>query len=130
MNSRAEPDEGRFPSGRPFRAEEFSFRFTKLTPASAERLRNSLAGFQIESRRPDVVALVIDATTDIRPICAFVESEALEAGTYSIWASVVTSTDHGGVSLPAFVLDLARRTGAGIDFSFVACLDEADDEVT
>jgi hypothetical protein len=110
----------------PFREEEFSFRFTKLSLDAADRLRKSLGGFKIESRRPDVVSLRIGEATNLEPLYAFLEREAFEPGTYSIWVSLVTSSDHGGVSLPGYILDLARRARAGVDFSFVACLDEAD----
>ena len=110
----------------PFREEEFSFRFTKLSLRAADRLRESLNGFNIESRRPDVVSLGIGEATNLEPLYAFLESEAFEPGSYSIWVSLITSSDHGGVSLPGYILELVRRTEAGVDFSFVACLDEAE----
>ena len=106
-----------------FREEEFSFRFTRLTPNVARRLRERLSGFGLESRRPDVISLPLREGTDYRPLLDFIASEALEASTYSVWASLVTSSDHGGICLPPYVLDIARDTRAGVDFSFVACTD-------
>jgi hypothetical protein len=106
-----------------FREEEFSFRFTKLMPDVAVRLREQLGGLQLESRRPDVVAFRLQETTNCEALFAFLESESLDPGGYSVWVSVVTSSDHGGVSLPPYILDIVRRTRAGVDFSFVACTD-------
>lgn len=105
-----------------FHEEEFSFRFTRLTPDAAERLRDSLADFEIQSRRPDVMAVVLREETDFSSLYAFLESEALDPSTYSVWVSLVSSDDHDGLALPKHVLDLVRRTRAGVDFSFVACL--------
>jgi hypothetical protein len=106
-----------------FREEEFSFRFIKLTPEVAGRLRDRLSGLGMESRRPDVISLPLRAGTDYRPLVQFIASEELDPTTYSVWASVVTSRDHGGISLPAHVLNIVRETRAGVDFSFVACTD-------
>lgn len=106
-----------------FREEEYSFRFTKLTPDVAGRLRERLSGLGLESRRPDVIALPLREGADYRPLIEFIASETLEPGTYSVWASIVTSSDHGGISLPTYVLNITRETRAGVDFSFVACTD-------
>jgi hypothetical protein len=66
---------------------------------------------------------MLNPTTNLISLYAFLEKESLPPGTYSVWVSFVTSSDHGGVSLPAWVLELIRRTGCGVDFSFVACLE-------
>ena len=106
-----------------FREVEFSFRFVKLAPDIAGRLRQQLSRYGLQSRRPDVVALPLLDKTDYGPLIAFLDSENLGPGTYSVWASIVTSSDHGGVSLPAYVLEIVRKTGAGVDLSFVACIE-------
>jgi hypothetical protein len=106
-----------------FREEEFSLRFIKLSPGIAGRLRERLSGFEMESRRPDVISLPLRAGTDYRPLLDFIASETLDPTTYSVWASIVTSSDHGGISLPPHVLMVVRETRAGVDFSFVACTD-------
>lgn len=106
-----------------FREEEFSFRFTGLTPNTARHLRERLTGLEMESRIPEVVSLPLRAGTDYGPLLEFLASEHLDPATYSIWASVVTSSDHGGISLPTHVLEIVRETLAGVDFSFVACTD-------
>jgi hypothetical protein len=112
-----------------FHEEEFSFRLTHLSPESAVRLRASLSNFEIQSRRADIVALVLREQVDLEPLCRFLKEEGLDPSTYSVWVSVVSSSDHDGVSLPKYVLDLIRSTQCGVDFSFVGCLgDPAEDK--
>ena len=112
-----------------FHEEEFSFRLTHLSPESAVRLRASLSNMEIQSRRADVVALVLREETDLEPLYKFLKSEGLDPSTYSVWVSVVSSGDHDGLSLPKYILDVIRSTQCGVDFSFVGCLGEpAEDE--
>jgi len=112
-----------------FHEEEFSFRLTHLSPESAVRLRASLSNMEIQSRRADVVALVLREETDLEPLYKFLKSEGLDPSTYSVWVSVVSSSDHDGVSLPKYILDIIRSTQCGVDFSFVGCLgDPVEDE--
>ena len=110
--------------GAVFREEAFSFRFIQLAIGTAERVREQLGNFKQEFRRPDVVSLAIDETSNLELLYAFLEQESLPSGTYSVWISLLTSSDHGGVSLPDYILELVRRTRVGVDFSFVACLDD------
>lgn len=105
-----------------FHEEEFSFRLTHLTPEVATRLRDSLSNIEIQSRRADVVALVLRADTNLEPLYEFLKSEHLDPRTYSVWISVVSSSDHDGVALPKFVVDVIRHTECGVDFSFVGSL--------
>jgi hypothetical protein len=112
-----------------FHEEEFSFRLTHLSPETATRLRTSLSNVEIQSRRADVVALVLREETDLEPLYKFLKSEGLDPSTYSVWVSVVSSGDHDGLSLPKYILDVIRSTQCGVDFSFVGCLgDPAEDE--
>jgi hypothetical protein len=119
-----------------YHKEGFRFRFIRLSSSTASRLRNSIQHIEIQSRKPEVVLLELDESTDLEPLYRFLASEAIDPKTYSIWVSVVSSSDHDGISLPHYILDLIRKTNCGIDFSFVASLgsddgiDEADSEVT
>ena len=107
-----------------YHKERFSFRFTNLSPDTAARLQRSLADFEITSRIPSVVSLALQESSNLQNLYAFLERESLDPGTYSVWAAVVTSSDHDGISLPSFILELVRRTFCGVDFSFVSCLDD------
>jgi len=112
-----------------FHEEEFSFRLTHLSPESATHLRTSLSNVEIQSRRADIVALVLREDTDLEPLYKFLKSEGLDPSTYSVWVSAVSSSDHDGVSLPKYILEVIRSTQCGVDFSFVGCLgDPVEDE--
>jgi hypothetical protein len=113
-----------------FHEEEFSFRLTHLSPESVARLRSSLPNFEIQSRRADIAAVVLREHIDPEPLYEFLKSEGSDPSTYSVWVSVVSSSDHDGASLPKHVLDVIRSTQCGVDFSFVGCLgdDPVEDE--
>ena len=109
-------------ASRPYRKESFSFRFTKLTPVLSGKLRQKLTKIKTESLRPDIVFFDIGKRTNLDPLYEFLETERLATGSYGLWVSVATSIDHGGVTVPGYILEIVRRTQCGIDFSFVACL--------
>ena len=115
-----------------YHKESFRFRFTKLSSNTALRLRNTILDIELHSRKPDVILFVLDDSSNLEPLYQFLESEPLDPKTYSVWVSVVSSSDQDGISLPPYILDIIRRTKCGVDFSFVASLgsdnesDEAD----
>jgi hypothetical protein len=113
-----------------YHKETFSFRFTKLSSGGASRLRNSIRHIELQSRIPEVIVLVLDKSSDLEPLYKFLDAEALDPSTYSVWVSVVSSSDHDGVSLPPHILNIVRRTRCGVDFSFVASLDSDDGDET
>lgn len=107
-----------------YRKEEFWFRFTNLDGNLGAELRRHLSNMDIESNQEDVVSIAIVETTDIAPLCKFLQQERVDPGSYMMWISLVTSSDHGGIELPDYVLKLVRLTDCSVGFSFVACLDE------
>jgi hypothetical protein len=110
-----------------YHKETFSFRFTNLSAGSASRLRGSITNIAMASRRSDVIVLDLRESTDLESLYGFLRSEDLDPKTYGVWVSVVSSSDHDGVSLPEYVVELIRRTKCGVDFSFVG-LDSDDEE--
>lgn len=82
---------------------------------------------EIQSRKSDVIMLVLDEGSNLEPLYEFLDVEDLDSKTYSVWVSVVSSSDHDGISLPQHILDLIRRTKCGVDFSFVASLGDDDE---
>jgi len=110
-----------------YHKEGFSFRFIQLPSGTASRVRSSISNVELKSRRPDVIFFELAEEMDLEPLYSFLDREALDPKTYSVWVSVISSSDRDGVSIPTFVLDLIRRTKCGIDFSFVAALG-SDDE--
>lgn len=110
-----------------FHDEEFGFRFTGLTPEIQERLRAALPDFEVGSRDPEVALVILRTNQDLQPLYSFLEREDLEAASFNVWISVVTSRDHDGLSLPKSIVELIRLTKGGVEFSFVACLGSDDD---
>lgn len=109
------------------REEIFAFRFIGLSGASLTKLQNLLATVSLTVRRRDegsVVSFEVTEATNLEPLYRFLSEEAIDASRFSVWISVLTSSDHSGVSLPGYVLDLIRKTKGGVDFSFVACLED------
>ncbi len=117
-----------------YRKERFSFRFIGLSEDLAAKIRHSLATVTFKSPRSSlprsaaglVLAFDLNETMDLTRLYATLTELPVDPSMYSVWISLVTSTDHGGISVPAYVLDLIRRTKCGIDFSFAACLDSTE----
>jgi hypothetical protein len=105
------------------RRERFSFRFIALSDAAVDALRRALPDAPLRTRKHDThTTAVIDLseTLDLDPLYAFIDESGAPPSSYGVWISVVTASDHSGVSVPPHVLDLIRRTRGGVDFSFVA----------
>lgn len=107
------------------RRERFWFRFTSLSDKDLKKLQGLLPTIPFTIRKKgdvSVVSFEIAAGMDLEGLYTFLAQVPIEPSTYSVWISVVTSSDHSGVSVPGYVRDLIRRANAGIDFSFTACL--------
>jgi hypothetical protein len=115
-----------------FHRERFKFRFLDLTESAVARLQTCLPNtdLRVNCRNTGaVVTFIITERLDTEALCSFLNSESLDPKKYSVWVSVVSSSDHDGVALPKYVLDIIRRTECGVDFSFVGCLgDPVEDE--
>jgi hypothetical protein len=110
-----------------FHQERFKFRFLDLTEDSVARLQAFLPGTNLRVHirgTGAVVTLLVTDTFDKDALYSFLNIEALDVKNYSIWVSVVSSSDHDGLALPTYVLDIIRHTQCGVDFSFVGCLDD------
>ena len=120
-----------------FHRERFKFRFLDLKEDAIEILRGLLRGtdLRVHLRATGaVVTFLITENLNREALYSFLDSQPLDPGKYSVWVSVVSSSDHDGVALPAYVLDIIRHTQCGADFSFVGCLgdpveDERDSEI-
>lgn len=105
--------------------ETFSFRFMQLTEAEVERLRATLplAGIEVRQRKDSeerfVAAFDLTEGMDLEPLYGFIEGVSPDPADYSIWISLRTDSDHDGLSVPPHVLEIVRRIGVGVDFSFV-----------
>ena len=110
------------------REEIFGFRIMSLTDDQITALRESLPEVPLTIRRRGVSSVVsfdVVEATGLEGLYKFLSQEAIAPDSYSVWISVVTSSDHSGVSVPKYIRDLIRRTGGGIDFSFTAALGDS-----
>jgi hypothetical protein len=108
-----------------FQDVTFSFRFMSLSDRELVRLCTLLPGPKLTSRPRGaglVVVLELAEDFDIGSLRAFMVECQIDPDTTSVWISLTTSGDQGGVSLPQHVLDIVRRTFCGVDFSFASCL--------
>jgi hypothetical protein len=105
------------------RTERFSMRFMALDEQQLQALQRALPGIELKVRQSEVgTTAVFDLSEDVdyEPLCAFLDDARIDSKNHSVWVSVVTSSDHSGVSVPDYVLRLIRRTQCGLDFSFVS----------
>ena len=95
------------------RKETFRLRFVGLSEDELVKLTTIIPLEHLTIRRPRgilVAILELTASTNIEQICVFLSDEHINPEKYSLWISVVSSSDHSGVSVPAFVLEMIRRT--------------------
>jgi hypothetical protein len=87
------------------------------------------AACELKRRQSEIgttVAFELSKDVDYEALLVFLDSSHIDSNNYSVWVSVVTSSDHSGVSVPDYVLKLIRRTKGGLDFSFVSAGHDAD----
>jgi hypothetical protein len=110
------------------RRERFWFRFTSLSNKDLKKLQGLLPTMPFTIRQKgelSVVSFEIAAGMELEGLYTFLAQVPIDPSTYSVWISVVTSSDHSGVSVPEYVRELIRQTKGGIDFSFTACLGDS-----
>jgi hypothetical protein len=77
--------------------------------------------------RGDILLFEIDEALATAQL--FLTLDVLQLGPtqVEVLASLVTSSDNGGIELPEYVLKLIRRTQCGVGFSFVDVGPDAPD---
>lgn len=108
-----------------FRDETFGFRFMSLSEREFRRLQSILPSTPMTSRSRGtgfVVSFDLTEGFDLDALCTFIDESGVHSSTYSVWISLIASSDQGGVALPQHILAAVRRTSGGVDFSFVSCL--------
>jgi hypothetical protein len=114
-----------------FNEATFGFRFMSLSDHELQRLRELLPKVTFTSRLGGsgfVVSFDLTKGVDLDSLCAFIDESGTDPRNYSVWISVIASSDQGGIELPAHVLAAIRRTSGGVDFSFASCLGEPSNE--
>lgn len=118
--------------GEAFQEATFGFRFMSLSEGELGRLRELLPGVTFTARSRSaglVVSFDLTEGFDLDSLCAFIAESGAQPKTYSVWISVVASSDQGGVALPSHILAVVRRTSGGVDFSFASCLGDSPSTV-
>ena len=103
----------------------FGFRFLSLSEYELSRLRNLLPNVHFTSRPRGaafVVTFDLNEDFELDPLLEFISESRIDQSMFSIWISLISSSDQGGVALPSHVLAVIRRTSGGVDFSFASCL--------
>ena len=107
--------------------EKFGFRFGSLSEAQAHALREHCPSVEVRPRRDTpgrfVGSFSLSLTDNYDWLQPFVQEGNISDSEYGLFVSLVTRHDSEIVSLPPFVLDLHRRVGGGIDFSFTVVFD-------
>lgn len=108
-----------------FQEATFGFRFISLSSRELDRLQELLPTVALTSRFKSagfVVSFDVTEEFDVDSLCTFINESQVDSRMYSVWISLITGTDQGGISLPAHMLTLVRRTFGGVDFSFASSL--------
>lgn len=102
--------------------EEFWFRIAALSEAQTECVRRMAPAIETRPSRHQpslfAVSFRLSPTDDYRWIDSFVRDQALTESTYGVFVSLVTSHDSEIVTMPQYILDLHRRIGGQMEFSF------------
>jgi hypothetical protein len=102
--------------------EEHWFRFTSLSEEQVSALRRHCPELEVRTKR-NVKDLFV-ASFRLRPasnyqwLTTLLAKREIAEDTYGVFTSLVTNHDSEIVTLPPFVLELHKRTGGQIEFSF------------
>ena len=107
-----------------YRKEKIIFRFVDIPDELLPSLKEALEGIEMRVKRREggktmVVAFDLDENTNYEKLWSFIIERRIPPSQYGLWISLVTDTDNGGVHVPEYAIELYRRTGGQLDFSFV-----------
>jgi hypothetical protein len=101
-----------------YRKERFRLRFRGLSDQMHKDIRCALPEAEAVQRN-SILGLELHHDMDLEHLYAVLETLQLEPEQFEVIASVVTTSDNGGIDLPGYILQLIRRTRCGVGFSFV-----------
>jgi hypothetical protein len=64
-----------------------------------------------------VVSIKLSSKLNAKLISDAISQSRIPRRNYGIWVSLVTESDHDGVTVPVWICDLHERIGGKIDFS-------------
>ena len=102
--------------------EEFWFRFMALSETQVQALRDYCVSAVVRPKRNRpgqfVASFRLSHASVYDWLPSFIQNYDIAASEYGVFVSLVTKHDSEIVTLPAFVLDVHRRVGGQIEFSF------------
>jgi predicted NAD-dependent protein-ADP-ribosyltransferase YbiA (DUF1768 family) len=103
--------------------EEISLRFIDLSETVAAKFVRMLPkSWTIEKRRwrkteNVLLAIELSRNLDVERLSDAIRQSRIPRRKFGIWISLVTESDHDGVTVPIWICDLHQRIGGKIDFS-------------
>ena len=105
----------------PFVKMRYAFRFLRLDLGQAERIASQFPGSKVRGipDTPDFsIAVSVSEETNLDWIEDFVHDEGLAEEQYDFFISTLTDTDSRIVSMPTNMVNLLRKIGGSVEFSF------------
>ena len=91
----------------------------QLIKENAPSARRLEIGKYFKDRTVSVVSFELKKGQKFDDLRAFLRTHRIPKSSYDIYISLVTSRDNDGVAVPDYVLELYRKIGGGLGFSFV-----------
>ena len=108
--------------GEPFVKNQYAFRFLRLDRQQAERVKGEFSDHTVRPAPGNhdrfIVTAGVSVGTKLDWIERFVHEEGISEEHYDFFISTVTDTDTRIVSMPTNMVDLLRKIGGSVEFSF------------
>ena len=109
--------------------EEFWFRFLSLSETQVHALQDHCVSVEVRPKRnmpgQFIASFRLSQASAYDWLPSFVKTCNIADADYGVFVSLLTKHDSEIVTLPAFVLDVHRRVGGQIEFSFTMVSDSS-----
>lgn len=104
--------------------ENYSFRFVNLPPKETIKFREISNDWKPRIKKYKnlenfVITFQIAPNTSYHSLINFIKENKIERALYGFFISLETNSDMDGVHVPDYILDLYKKVGGNIDFSFI-----------
>lgn len=106
-----------------YRNERISFRIVGLEGGLLDDYKKCIGTEEFRATKYKdtstfVVTFPIEKKRNFNGLIEFINQYHIDENIYGIYVSLVTESDHDGVSLPRHVVELHKKIGGHLDFSF------------
>lgn len=109
--------------------EEYWFRFMSLSEAQVHALQDHRVGVEVRPKRNTpgrfVASFRLSHASSYDWLPSFIQTCHIADSEYGVFVSIVTKHDSEIVTLPAYVLEVHRRAGGQLEFSFTVVADSS-----